>query len=69
MINKIRENFQLNTEVFEVECDDCDHVQEYEVDFGWTELLEKMKADGWVNRKVNKEWENYCGNCAEQRKE
>ncbi len=65
MIEKISQDYRFNTEVFEVSCDDCDHVQEYEVDFGWDELLRKMKEDGWQSKKVNGEWQNYCADCKE----
>lgn len=63
MIDKIRQDYQFDTETFEVSCDGCDFSEEYEVDDGWDELMEQMKKDGWVSRKVEGDWEHYCSDC------
>ena len=63
MIEKIRQDYQFNTETFEVSCDTCDEVQEYDCDFGWEDLMKQMKNDGWVSKKVDGDWEHYCSDC------
>jgi len=32
---------------YDVECDNCGTVESYDVD-DWSELMEAMKADGWL---------------------
>jgi hypothetical protein len=65
MIDKIRTDHLSNTEYFEVSCDKCSYSKKYEVDHGWSDLLEQMKEDRWVNKRVNNEWENICSICSE----
>ena len=60
MIQKISQDYTFNIETFEVSCDGCDEVKDYEVECGWDELMQKIKEDGWISRKVNGEWQHFC---------
>ena len=67
MITKLREDYQFNLEEFEVSCDFCEYCKEYETEFGWNDLLDQMKEDGWKSIKVKDEWENKCITCVENK--
>lgn len=39
-----------------IECDQCGNTEEAEID----DCLDSFKSDGWINRKVDDEWHNFC---------
>lgn len=52
---------------FEVSCDTCGITEEFDCDYNWDLLMQKMKEFGWINRKdANHEgyWEHFCEDCA-----
>ena len=68
MITKLRADYMLNTETFEVQCDHCDCCEEYEVEGGWEELVQTIKENGWDSRFIEKEWQHVCSNCRDVKK-
>lgn len=65
MIDKIRTDYQCNSETFEVSCDGCDEIKEFDVS-GWDELMREMKSENWISKKVGQDWEHYCWRCTEK---
>jgi Fe2+ or Zn2+ uptake regulation protein len=52
--------------IFTVSCDGCGFDREFDVNDNWDALMREMKAEGWVSKKVNGEWEHYCPDCVEE---
>ena len=56
MINPLGDN------VFQVECEYCHVVEEYDVE-AWDELMEEMKVDKWKNIHTGDQWMHKCWEC------
>ena len=51
---------------FDVECDGCGDVQQFDTDGDWTDLLEEMDDAGWTKDKSSGEWEHFCPTCSKE---
>lgn len=47
-------------------CDKCGKHAPYANSFN--EALDKAEADGWIRKKVNDHWEDYCPDCMKEMK-
>jgi len=49
---------------YDVGCDECGFVKTYFAD-DWDDLMGQMRDDGWLKRKIGKDWEHVCEDCQE----
>lgn len=59
-------NFNKYKQVGTIVCDECDRQEDFDAaDFA--EFMVYARSRGWVNKKIDETWFNYCEDCVARR--